>query len=130
MYTQFLRTHTVPILDHGFVDAIRARRIEVVEEVVGFDGPDVLLTGSRRVTVDDVISATGFGTGLEPIVGHLGVLDDAARPTVRGGRTAVGCPDLYFIGIGEHVAGLLRFISKQAPAVARAVAASGQKQTS
>ena len=126
MYSQFLRTHTVPILDHGFVDAVRERRIEVVGQVVGFDGPDVLLAGNRRVTVDDVISATGFGTGLEPIVGHLGVLGDAARPTVHGGRTAPGCPDLYFVGIGEHLAGLLRFVGKQAPAVALAIAVGQQ----
>ena len=122
MYRQFLQTHTVPILDHGFVGAIRERRIEVVGEVVGFDGPDVLLAENRRVTVDDVISATGFGTGLEPIVGHLGVLGDAARPLVHGERTAPGCPDLYFVGITEHLAGLLRLVGKQAEAVARAVA--------
>ena len=127
MYSQFLHTHTVPILDHGFVDAIRERRIEVVGEVVGFDGPDVLLAEDRRVAVDDVISATGFRTGLEPIVGHLGILGDDARPLVHGGRTAPGCSDLYFIGITEHLAGLLRLVGKQAPDVARAIARSGQK---
>ena len=127
MYSQFLHTHTVPILDHGFVDAIRERRIEVVGEVVGFDGPDVLLAEDRRMAVDDVISATGFRTGLEPIVGHLGVLGDDARPLVHGGRTAPGCSDLYFIGITEHLAGLLRLVGKQAPDVARAIARSGQK---
>ncbi len=124
MYRQFLRSHTVPILDHGFVDAIRGRRIEVVPAVVGFDGPDVLLAENRRVPVDDVIAATGFGTGLEPIVGHLGVLDAAARPTAHGERTVSGCPDLYFIGITEHLAGLLRLVGKQAAAVARRIAGS------
>src|SRR5947209_5761633 len=37
-FTQFLRTRTVPILDHGFVDAVRAGRITVVADVERFDG--------------------------------------------------------------------------------------------
>ena len=45
--------------------AVAAELGEVVGEVVGFEGPDVLLAENRRVTVDDVIAATGFGTGLE-----------------------------------------------------------------
>ena len=32
-FTQFLRTRTVPILDHGFVTAVRAARIRVVADV-------------------------------------------------------------------------------------------------
>ena len=43
-----------------------------------------------------VIAATGYTTGLEPLVGHLGVLDDRGVPLIHGGpATAQG---LRFIG--------------------------------
>ena len=46
---------------------------------------------------------------------------------MHGGRTAPGCPGLYFLGLSEQLAGLLRVIGREADAVARAVAQSGQK---
>jgi len=39
-FTQFLRTRTVPILDHGFVRAIRADQIRVVAAVDRFEAAE------------------------------------------------------------------------------------------
>ncbi|MET0641631.1 MAG: NAD(P)/FAD-dependent oxidoreductase, partial [Jiangellaceae bacterium] len=36
-FTQFLRTRTVPIVDHGFVSAVRSRRIRIVPPIERFD---------------------------------------------------------------------------------------------
>ena len=49
-------------------------------------GAAVLVTG-ERVDTDAVILATGYRRGLEPLVGHLGVLDDRGVP-----RHARGAP--------------------------------------
>jgi hypothetical protein len=43
-----------------------------------------------------VIAVTGYTTGLEPLVGHLGVLDERGVPLIHGGAAAV--PGLRFIG--------------------------------
>ena len=94
-FTQFLRTRTVPILDHGFVDAVRAGRIRVVAPVDDVSGAQVRLRDGTILRPDAVLCATGFRPGLEPLVGHLGVLDDRGLPRVCG---AAALPGLYVVG--------------------------------
>jgi hypothetical protein len=121
-FTQFLRTQTVPILDHGFVDAVRARRIRVVAEIASLDGDSVRLADGSTLDPDAVLCATGYRTGLEPLVGHLGVLDERGKPLVHGPETLPELPGLYFVGITVQLAGLLREIGLEARAVGQAVA--------
>ena len=124
-FTQFLRTRTVPILDHGFVAAVRAGRIRVVGDVRAFDGEDVRLADGSGPGRDAVMCATGYRTGLEPLVGHLGALDDRGLPLVHGAATLPELPGLYFVGLTVELAGLLREIGLEAKAVGRALATSG-----
>ena len=42
------------------------------------------------------MAATGYSRGLEPLVGHLGVLDERGVPRVHGGPAAA--PGLRFVG--------------------------------
>jgi putative flavoprotein involved in K+ transport len=114
-YTQFLESGTVPILDTGIVAAVRTGRIEVVAGIEGFDGDEVVLFGGDRVRPDAVVAATGYRTGLEPIVGHLGVLDERGGPTGHMGS-------LHFIGYTPSLGGLLRRLPGEARRVARALA--------
>jgi putative flavoprotein involved in K+ transport len=119
---QFARTHTVPILDVGFVDAVRSGRVEVVAEVEAFENGAVVLADGSRVSVDAVIAATGFSPGLEPLVGHLGVLDERGIPIVSGGVTHPAAPGLYFAALQPRLSGLLREAAKDARRVADAIA--------
>jgi putative flavoprotein involved in K+ transport len=121
-FTQFLRTRTVPILDHGFVDAVRAGSVRVVADVDSVDGADVRLRDGSTLRPDAVICATGYRTRLEPLVGHLGVLDERGLPRVHGATTLPQLPGLYFVGVTVELAGLLREIGLEARAVGRAVA--------
>jgi putative flavoprotein involved in K+ transport len=121
-FTQFLRTRTVPILDHGFAAAVRAGRIRVVGEIARLDGPAVHLRDGRTLRPDAVVCATGYRTGLEPIVGHLGLLDESGVPRVHGGETLPDLPGLFVVGVTVELAGLLREIGREARAVARALA--------
>ena len=43
--------------------------------LLGFDGPDVILGGKKRIRPDAVIVATGYRRGLERLVGSLGLLE-------------------------------------------------------
>ena len=119
---QFARTGTVPILDVGFVDAVRGGRVEIVAAVERLDGGDALLADGSRVAVDSVIAATGFRPGLEPLVGQLGVLDAQGRPLVHGAETHPNAPGLYFAALSPTLSGLLREAAKDARRVAAAVA--------
>jgi cation diffusion facilitator CzcD-associated flavoprotein CzcO len=84
------------ILDKPIIDAIRQRRIEIVAAVESLDTTGVVLADRTRLEPDVVIAATGYTTGLEPLVGHLGVLDKRGAPLVHGGPAAA--PGLRFIG--------------------------------
>jgi putative flavoprotein involved in K+ transport len=64
--------HQSPAFDDGFVDSVKAGRIEIVAAVDGFDGDDVLLADGSRAQPDVVIAATGYRRGLEPLVGISG----------------------------------------------------------
>ncbi len=120
-FTQFLRTRTVPILDHGFVDAVRDGRIRVVANVASLDADSVRLVDGSTLAPDAVIAATGYRTGLEPLVGHLGVLDERGLPRVHGPATLPELPGLYFVGITVELSGLLREIGREAQAVGRVI---------
>jgi putative flavoprotein involved in K+ transport len=120
---QFARTGTVPILDVGFVDAVRTGRVEVVAAVERVESGTVVLADGARLDVDAVIAATGFRPGLEPLVGHLGVLDERGRPLVHGAETHPAAPGLYFAALQPTLGGLLREAAKDARRVAAAIAA-------
>jgi putative flavoprotein involved in K+ transport len=110
-----------PAIDDGFVDAVKQGRIEIVAAVEGFEGADVLLADRSRVQPDVVVAATGYRRGLEPLVGHLDVLDDDGRPRSAGGRPDPQNPDLFFVGYRTPLYGQLRSIRLEAKRVARAV---------
>jgi cation diffusion facilitator CzcD-associated flavoprotein CzcO len=84
------------IVDKEMIDAIRDGRIEVVAGLAAFSEAGVELVDGSRVEPDVVIAATGYSTGLEPMVGHLGVLDDRGVPRVVGGHEAA--PGVRFVG--------------------------------
>jgi putative flavoprotein involved in K+ transport len=72
-----------------------------------------------------VIAATGYRQGLEPLVGHLGVLDGRGRPVVHGARTPPGAPGLYFTGFTNPISGMFREMAIDARRIARAASRAG-----
>jgi cation diffusion facilitator CzcD-associated flavoprotein CzcO len=120
-YTEFLRRRVIPIVDVGFADAVRMGRVRVVAALERFeDGAAVLADGSR-IRADAVIAATGFRTGLEPLVGHLGVLDERGQPLVRDLVEPSGAPGLHFVGYEITLGGTFRLVGIEAKQLARAV---------
>ena len=84
------------ILDKPVIDAIKQPRIELIAAVDSFDATAVVLADRTRLEPDVVIAATGYTTGLEPLIAHLGVLDERGVPRIHGGPAAA--PGLRFIG--------------------------------
>lgn len=65
---------TPAVVDREILETIRGGAIECVPAVVGLDDDGVVLAGGRRVPAD--AAATGYRTGLEDLVGGLGLLGD------------------------------------------------------
>ena len=124
VYSRLLADGAVPIIDVGLIDLIQQGRVEVVGAVEGFDGDKVVLAGDETIAPDAVIAATGYRQGLEPLVGHLGLLDHRGRPGVHGAATHPAAPDLYFTGFTNPLSGMFRELKLDARRIARAVAAS------
>lgn len=121
IYRQYLDKYVTPIIDTGFVGALRRRQIEPVGAVVGFDPLHVVLDDGQRISPTVVIAATGYLRGLEPLTAHLGVLQPNGAPIVDAG-SCPGAPGLYFIGYTHPFSGNLRRVRRDAPRLARAIA--------
>ena len=124
-YTKFLHDDVVPILDVGLTKLVKAGRVRIVRGVEGFDGADVLLAGGERISPDAVIAATGYRRSLEPLVGHLGVLEPNSKPRVHGADTDPAAPGLHFIGFSNPISGMFREIAIDARRIAAAVRLRG-----
>ncbi|MCX5381826.1 NAD(P)/FAD-dependent oxidoreductase [Streptomyces sp. NBC_00083] len=116
-----VREGAIPVQDVGLIDAVRAGRVEPVAAVESFEGDKVVLADGVRVSPDAVICATGYRRGLEPLAGHLGVLDARGRPRVRGARTVPGAAGLYFTGFTNPISGMLRELRLDATRIAKAL---------
>lgn len=119
--TALAERHQSPLFDDGFVDSVKTGRIEIIAAVDSFDGDDVLLADGSRIQPDAVIAATGYRRGLEPLVGHLGVLDDRGTPLVTGGRQHHSAPGLFFTGYRTELSGQMRLMRFDARSIARAL---------
>jgi cation diffusion facilitator CzcD-associated flavoprotein CzcO len=86
-----------PAADDGFVAALRRGDALVVGPVARFVSDGVVLADGQQLDADDVICATGYRPGLEPLVGHLDVLDDRGRPVAVPGPVD-GWRGLWFAG--------------------------------
>lgn len=83
------------IVDMDVIEAIRRRDIEVVQTVASVGATGVSLADGTLLEPEVVIAATGYRAGLEPLVGHLGVLDEYGVP--RHVAPEPAAPGLWFI---------------------------------
>jgi cation diffusion facilitator CzcD-associated flavoprotein CzcO len=118
--SQMRATGITPTIDVGLIAQLRAGRVTPVAALTRFEGDEAVLADGTRLRPDAVIAATGYTTGLAPMVGHLGVLDGRGRPVVHGARSSV--PGLRFVGLSNPLKGLLLQINLDSRATARAVA--------
>ena len=114
------RLHVAPaVVDRDVIDAIRDGSIEVVSALTGLDGSSAVLADGTRLDADAVIAATGYSCGLEPMVGHLGVLSDAGVPRVGGDVPAE--TGLWFLGLLSRPS-LIGYVSRQSVRMAGRIA--------
>jgi cation diffusion facilitator CzcD-associated flavoprotein CzcO len=87
----------VPVIDVGFVAALKDGRVVVRPNISRFTPNTVVFADGREESFDVVIFATGYSTGLDELVDIPGVLNERAYPLVPSGA-ATSQPGLYFMG--------------------------------
>ena len=108
----------IPTIDPGgFARAVLRGEIEVVPALERLDGDAAILAGGRRLPVDAIVAATGYRRGLEPLVGHLDVLDERGHPRAAGAATLPHAPRLHFVGYADVLTGNLREMRLEAEAI-------------
>lgn len=119
--TRLHRTGQAPaIVDEEVIESIKAGRIEIVRGVESLDEVGVQLADGSRIEPEAVICATGYSRVLEPLVGHLGVLDERGMPRALAQTPAA--PGLRFIGYVPRPGGL-GYMGKESRRAAKAIAA-------
>ncbi|GAB3607231.1 NAD(P)/FAD-dependent oxidoreductase [Conyzicola nivalis] len=119
--SRVLQDDVQPLLDVGLIDAVRSGAVKVVAAVESFEGNTVSLVDGEVLRPEAVVVATGYRRGLEPLVGHLGVLAPGGRPTINADQQAPGLDGLYFLGYSNPLTGNLRQLGIDARLIARRV---------
>lgn len=96
--TRLLRDGVAFAIDDGFVAALKSGRFRILPCVERFERTCVRLADGSTCTPDVVIVATGYRTGLAPLLGHLGALDDMGLPRLPMGESDPRNPGLWFTG--------------------------------
>lgn len=110
-------TRKPAVIDVGFVKQLKIGRIKIHPEIARFDTTDVIYKDGSRESVDVVIFATGFRTGLEKILKVPGVIDDMGQPRFQSGKPT-SASGLYFIGFDDTVRGQLFEVNRDSKKLA------------
>lgn len=100
------------VIDTGFVYHLKNGTIVTRPPVVRFESRRVFFQDGTADSIDSVIAATGFRTGLENLLNIKGLLDDTGQPLYRSGQPTC-LPGLYFIGFDETIRGHLFEINRE-----------------
>lgn len=99
-------TKRVPLIDVGFVDALKRGRVTVRPALVRLTDAGAVFADGTREAFDAIIAATGFATGLESLLDAPGELDDHGEPLGSSGEPTAH-PGLYFMGFTHTLRGHL-----------------------
>jgi putative flavoprotein involved in K+ transport len=105
-----------PVIDVGFLDQLKAGRVEVLSELVALTPTGARFADGRELEFDTVVAATGFTTGLPQLLQEPGALDQRGYPL-----SGSALPGLYFAGYSETPRGQLFESSRGSRRLAAAV---------
>jgi hypothetical protein len=125
---QLAKEGVAPSIDDGFVAALKKGWVSVVPALARFDQADVVLADGRRLQPDVVIAATGYGPGLEGMIGHLDVLDGKGIPRRNGAEAETDLPGLWFLGIRPRVFGNFHAAVRESRALSRRIARTAPRR--
>lgn len=127
--TRLVRDGIAFAIDDGFVTAIRQGRFRVVPSVTSFAKDRVVFSDGTSRKPDVVVAATGYRSGLEPLLGDLGVLDASGQPRNPMGEKDTSNPGLWFTGFRPGFTGYFDAARIAAARIAQGVAAEEASAT-
>ena len=105
-----------PVIDVGFLAALRARKLRIVPAVGELTEAGVVLVNGDEEEFDAIVAATGYATSLAELVDVPDALTDGGHP-----RSLSPVNGLYFVGFEESIRGQLFEANREARRVARAL---------
>ena len=87
----------------------------------------VAFRDGRTADFDAVVLATGYRTGLGPIIQIEGLLDEAGYP--RAMHDPARAPGLFFIGFARTATGIIREIGLEAGRIVRELASRSRSSS-
>jgi len=99
-------TRRIPLIDVGFVDAVKRGRIEVKAALERLTETGASFADGTCDSFDAIIAATGYSTGLDALVDAPGVLEEHGEPRTPSGEPTLH-PGLYFVGFTHSLRGHL-----------------------
>jgi putative flavoprotein involved in K+ transport len=99
-------TRRVPLIDVGFVEALKRGRVLVRPAVERLTESGADFADGTHESFDAIIAATGFTTDLESLLDAPGVLDDHGEPLAASGEPTARA-GLYFVGFTHSLRGHL-----------------------
>ena len=112
------------VIDVGFLGVLKAGHVVARPALSSLTRDGVEYVDGSTESVDVVVAATGFGTGLERVLRNVpGVVDDDGQPLARSGKPTAA-PGLYFIGFDETIRGHLFEARRESMRLAETVSRS------
>jgi len=110
MFSRLRRTGVNPAVDDGhFLPAVRAGRVEVVDEVVDLAPEGVRTRRGTCVAADTVITTTGYRSGLCELAPGVGAVAADGTPVQYGAANqALAGRGLHLVGFSSPLTGHLR----------------------
>jgi len=96
----------VPVIDVGFVSALKERRVEIRPALTRLTATGAVFEDGNTEPFDAIIAATGFSTGLHELLEAKEVLNDSDEPVERSGEPTAR-PGMFFIGYTHSLRGHL-----------------------
>jgi cation diffusion facilitator CzcD-associated flavoprotein CzcO len=121
---QIARKRTVPLLDIGTMDLIKAGKVKVYGDIQSIEG-DQIHFSKDSVHFDAIIMATGYETGLEKFISLDQQRLDDIRQSIKD-RKLFGADNLYFCGFHVSPSGMLREIGLESKMIAEEIASESR----
>jgi len=105
VYSEHAKTGVTVAVDDGFINAVKQGKAHIIATIKDIRGKEVESIKNEIIVPDIIICATGYKPGLEPMIGHLNILNERGVPNTIGAERNQRTPGLWFLGTRGYIWG-------------------------